>query len=839
VYYYPNFFDYIVAVVLRGVSAFFRLVGIQRGPGFFPFSLDQVLFAARLLSAILGSATILVVYAIGRLLYSAREGLLASFLFSAAFIPILFSHQIVLDVPMSFFYALSLYFCALIAQKRRWRYYGLAGFFGGLTVAAKYSGIFIFAAVFLSHLLTQPPVKKRTLKAFIDPKIYLAAVAGMAGFFFGHPFALLKFKTFLGASRLLLQDVHETEWFLKPIQPKTWIDIIAYNKQVLALKNILTAEGPVFLALILLGVVAVSLRRNRRTAWLHLSGLAYFLGATGYLGFSRYRDLTAFAIFYAFLGAAGIGLIREKGGRAKAARLASGWLVAAAVIALEFGAWTKSYYLWEDDTTEIAERWIRRNIPEISFIGKEWFSPSLRDREPRYQTFSRPYLFSRDFAPYSRFDYLITSSAAYGHFFRNEKFYPEHLRLYRSLRKDNARVKDFFYWDIEYKNPELNIYSIGSPGRKKQRLTLPLSVSWENPAKEFECLDGSPYGKSALNFFLEEKQAVERVIISRRKVASLAVFVSGAEREGDVEIAHAGVATRLRVKPGATASVILNPRLSFPFYRHVYRISFNGTGLSSPVFVRVCADEFNIGSELLQQGRWREARYYLLQALKSESPPVWDFEIYANLAVCCRGLGLAEEAKRFAAWAETGPFLKKYLQLVGPEEDEDAWRRRFEKFSGLDLELFETLQANRLAASEMERQAPPAGAAPQSPGNGKIRFVSAEKRLLPQRYRLRLRFANPSRIQGPQGTLEIISSTAGAEHGRVFPFELGGASQADTSSVLLSTEIRDPGASVRFVLNLDRSQEVVFQGLEIYPDVRDFLRRKPLPLTGTAPERDP
>ncbi len=825
VYYYPNFFDYLVAVFLRAVNAFFRLVGVQRGPGLFPFSLDQVLFAARLLSALLGSATILVVYAIGRRLDSAREGLLASFLFSVAFIPILFSHQIVLDVPMSFFYGVSLYFCVLIAKKKRWSDYALAGFFGGLTVATKYSGIFIFAAVFLSHLLTRPPAKKRILRAFIDPKIYLAAVTGMAGFFAGHPFALLKFKTFLGASRLLLQDVHETEWFLKPIQPKTWLELIAYNKQVLALGNILKAEGPVFLALILLGVLAAVLRRNRKAAWLHLSGLVYLLGATGYLGFSRYRDLTAFAIFYAFLGAAGIGLIREKGGRTKAARLASGWLVAAAVIALEFGAWTKSYYFWEDDTTEIAERWIRRNIPATGYIGKEWFSPSLRDREPRYRTFSRPYLFSSGFAPFSRFDYLILSSAAYGHFYKNEKFYPEHLRFYRSFRAGHERVKDFYFWDIEYKNPELNLFRVGIPGRKKQRMALPPAVPWDNPRKDFECLDGSPYGKSVLSFFLEPGQTIEREIISRRKVRSLAVFVSGAERPGDVEIAHAGMRAGLKVRPGKAACILLNPRLSFPYYHHLYRISVRGKGLSGPVFVRLAADEFDIGSELFRQRRWREARAYLLRALKNPSPPVWDFEIYADLAVCGRELGLREEAGRFASQAKASPFLERYLALEGQSEGDEEWRRKFERFSGLDLELFETLQANSIPAREMERQALQIGAAPGVPERGEVRLISAEKRLLPQQYKLRLRFANPAHLQGRLGKLEIFSSTAGTEHLQTFLLEVDGAPRGDTSSVLLSTEVPDPGA-VRFVLTLDKEQEAPFQDLEIYPDIRDFMSRK-------------
>ncbi len=155
-------------------------------------------------------------------------------------------------------------------------------------------------------------------------------------------------------------------------------------------------------------------------------------------------------------------------------------------------------------------------------------------------------------------------------------------------------------------------------------------------------------------------------------------------------------------------------------------------------------------------------------------------------------------------------------------EDDAAWRRKFERFSGLDLDLFETLQANRISASEMARQ-----------GTGEIRLVSAEKRLLPQRYRVRLRFVNASGIRGPLGSLEVISRTAAAENRQVHPVEPDGA-QPDRSSVLLSIDVPETGAEVRFELVLDKDQGAQFQGLEIYPDVRAYLSGQPPLIAGPA-----
>ncbi len=185
-------------------------------------------------------------------------------------------------------------------------------------------------------------------------------------------------------------------------------------------------------------------------------------------------------------------------------------------------------------------------------------------------------------------------------------------------------------------------------------------------------------------------------------------------------------------------------------------------------------------------------------------------------------MGLAEEAEEFAGRSEASPFLKRYLALAGPADNEAAWRRKFERLTGLDLDLFETLQANRIPASEMARQ-----------GTGEIRLVSAEKKLLPQRYRVRLRFINPSGVRGSLGRLEFISRTAAAERRQVFPVELD-ETQIDGSSVLLSIDVPEAGAESRFELILDKDQGARFQGLDIYPDIRAHMSGQPRLTAGLA-----
>ncbi len=81
----------------------------------------------RLWSAIFATGTVLVVFLTGRLLYDRRVGLLAMLLMSTSVLDIQLAHYFTVDSFLTFFAALTIYYCVRIVKFGRWSDFALAG----------------------------------------------------------------------------------------------------------------------------------------------------------------------------------------------------------------------------------------------------------------------------------------------------------------------------------------------------------------------------------------------------------------------------------------------------------------------------------------------------------------------------------------------------------------------------------------------------------------------------------------------------------------------------------------------------------------------------------------
>ena len=116
---------------------------------------DQVTYMVmgRAISAAMGTATVLVVYFIGKRVSNAVGGVIAAALLATTVVHIAESHSFRVDLAMIFFASVTWLFALRIAESGRLRDYLLAGAFAGAAIGSKYSAAFVVGVIGVAHLV--------------------------------------------------------------------------------------------------------------------------------------------------------------------------------------------------------------------------------------------------------------------------------------------------------------------------------------------------------------------------------------------------------------------------------------------------------------------------------------------------------------------------------------------------------------------------------------------------------------------------------------------------------------------------------------------------------------
>jgi hypothetical protein len=104
----------------------------------------------RLLSTLADTATILVVFMTGKLLYDRRAGLLAAALLSVSVLNIQLAHFFAVDSFLTLFAALTIYYCIRVVKFGGWGNFALAGVAYGFAASCKLNGAFLGAPIALA-----------------------------------------------------------------------------------------------------------------------------------------------------------------------------------------------------------------------------------------------------------------------------------------------------------------------------------------------------------------------------------------------------------------------------------------------------------------------------------------------------------------------------------------------------------------------------------------------------------------------------------------------------------------------------------------------------------------
>ncbi len=421
----PRFFDYpgLVFYLNLPLAVLRFLVGALNGEW---HSLAEVSPAdfylwARALSALLGVATVFVLYMIG-LRWGTRHALLGAGLLAVMPLHVRESHFVLTDVPSTLFATITLLLSLDAQEKNTTKAFLLAGAAAGLTAGSKYNAGLVIVLPLLAAWLANVGMTARI-------RTMLLVIGGcLAAFLVVAPYTILDLPAFLdGFARLTLS--------YRPRVGDVDPGWMVYGKH---LRN---ALGWPALLLLIAGVILALVRAFRgpghaRWALLVVFPLLYFWFISDKsLIFGRYLlpMVPAVCLLAAIAVVSGVSLLR----RFDIPRLPRTALIAFLTCAALFQPIRQSIdfarTMARRSTQAVAYEWIRKNIPAGAHVIIEKFD--LRLPEPPYRVEHTPRLTDRAPEDYTArgIQYAIASSQVFGGVLADPSTNPDAYERYRQL----------------------------------------------------------------------------------------------------------------------------------------------------------------------------------------------------------------------------------------------------------------------------------------------------------------------------------------------------------------------------------------------------------------------
>lgn len=333
----------------------------------------------RALSAALDTATVLLVYLLGRRLLDRRVGLIAATLYALAPLSIQLSHFFTTDSWLSFFVALTLLLTMRATESERLGHFGVAGAACGLALATKGS---VFALPLVICLGTFLVGRRRwrtgdwlsDVIVSVASRIAVAGAACILGFALFEPYALARPSVYIDQLRIQSGIVRGT---LDVPFTRQYVSTSPFFYQVEQLVR--WGLGPVAGVLCLAGIVLLLRRTVTRpsaslilmSVWFLLQGLIVVLPETKFLRYAA-PLLPALAV------AGGLALETLRRGSVRLVGTRATWaVVGAALIGVLFWSASFSSVYAAPHTRLEASRWIYDNVPNGSVLGVETWDDSL------------------------------------------------------------------------------------------------------------------------------------------------------------------------------------------------------------------------------------------------------------------------------------------------------------------------------------------------------------------------------------------------------------------------------------------------------------------------------
>jgi len=150
----------------------------------------------RTLTTLMGTATVYLVYRIGKTVYGAPVGLLAAALLAVAPGAVYYSDTVRVDIPMVFFVTLTVLLGLNVIRRGALQDYILTGLLAGLAISTKTNAVIVMLALAVAHLSN---VQRKRL---VNLPLVLMGLCVLVGFAVGTPYVLIR-------SKLVLEQIRD------------------------------------------------------------------------------------------------------------------------------------------------------------------------------------------------------------------------------------------------------------------------------------------------------------------------------------------------------------------------------------------------------------------------------------------------------------------------------------------------------------------------------------------------------------------------------------------------------------------------------------------------------
>lgn len=405
---------------------------------------------ARAVTATFGTATIALVYLIGRRI-SPTTGLVAAAVFAVQSLHVRESHFVLTDVPMTFFIALAAVLTLRACDRRRFRDCVLVGLAVGAAAATKYNGGVAILLPALALLLS-PGTWVWRVRAML-----LVSGSAALTFLACAPYTVIALPEFLNAFAYLAHMYAEG-----PPRPEpAWLTYIKHLRNNFSIPGLLMAAGGLGLAI---RALVSAPRASATLAWTLAASftLVYFYMISGQrLVWGRY--LLPLLPFLCVLAAGGIVWIADQVARRWPSSMAMPLAAAVLLLVVTFQPTANAVGFLRTSsrvsTNQQAYEWILANIPAGSRIANETREVLLPVN--RYTIDYPRRLIDNNAEHYQRegFNYLIASSLSFRVAFYVTPPDQAALAAYTDLFRRTEHLITFMP-SSEHPGPELRVYRV-------------------------------------------------------------------------------------------------------------------------------------------------------------------------------------------------------------------------------------------------------------------------------------------------------------------------------------------------------------------------------------------